>query len=74
LNDEEWRGMLNWDNITAYLPEQLKDVHALAVPLFPEYPNTVLIIAVMVIVLVVVAGQRTGRTKTDATPKTQLRT
>jgi hypothetical protein len=74
LNDEEWKDMLNWNNKTAYMPEQLKDVHALSVPLFPEYPNTVLIIAVMVIVLVVVAAQRMGRTKTDATRKTRLRT
>jgi hypothetical protein len=74
LNDEEWRGMLNWDNITAYLPEQLKDVHALAMPMLPEYPNTVLLIAVMVIALVVVAAKRIDRTKTDATRKTRLRT
>jgi hypothetical protein len=58
LNDEEWSEMLNWDNQTTYLPAWLKDVHALAAPITPEYPNPIMLTTAMAIILISAAATR----------------
>lgn len=63
LNDEEWQSMLNWDNQTAYLPAWLKDVHALADPIYPEFPNPIMLPAAMAIILIVVVATKRVKTK-----------
>ena len=63
LNDEEWSEMLNWNNQTAYLPAWLEDVHALAAPMYPEYPNPIMLTAATVIILIVVAAAKRVKTK-----------
>lgn len=65
LNDEEWRQMLNWNNLTAYLPEALKDVHALAEPITPEYPSIILAVAFMTMTLIIIIVKKRTKTKVN---------
>jgi hypothetical protein len=71
LNDDEWMGMLSWNNITAYLPSQLEDVEAFAAPMTPEYPTFIVPVAMTAIVLVAVVARK--RFKARARSKREIR-
>jgi hypothetical protein len=71
LNDEEWKQMLKWDNRTEYLPKWFRDIYAQAEPWAPEYPNIILLVAAMTLIVAVVAFRtRIKRKKTVIQVKT----
>ncbi len=71
LNDEEWKQMLKWDNRTEYLPKWFGDIYAQAEPWAPEYPNIILLVAAMTLIVAVVALRtRIKRKKTVLQVKT----
>jgi hypothetical protein len=71
LNDEEWKQMLKWDNRTEYLPKWFRDIYAQAEPWAPEYPNIILLVAAMTLIVAVVALRtRIKRKKTVLQVKT----
>ena len=55
LNDDEWKTMLTFNNRTVYLPEWVKSVYGINVPIFPEFTPMVMLVATVVIATVVVA-------------------
>ncbi len=65
LNDDEWKNMLEWENITDYLPTWLTDVYGYSDPYpAPEYPQTtLLIIAFGAITVGVVAYTKITKSK-----------
>ena len=55
LNDDEWKTMLTFNNRTVYLPEWVKSVYGINVPIFPEFTPMVMLAATIVIATMVVA-------------------
>jgi hypothetical protein len=55
LNDNEWKQMLAWDNRTEYLPKWFGDVYAQAEPWAPEYPTSIVLVAVMTLTVAIAA-------------------
>jgi hypothetical protein len=75
LNDKGWIQMLRQDNMTSYLPEQLKDVEAHGTPYSPKAPNMILLGAILIgpiliVAIAVVATMKKVRIK-SATKKSQ---
>jgi len=59
LNDNEWKEMLTWGNRSEYVPEWFKDVYGQAEPwAAPEFPNSALLPALMVLTAVVIMVTR----------------
>ena len=51
LNDDEWKQMLTWDNLSEYLPKWSGDLYAMAEPWAPEYPNVIAVVVVMTLAI-----------------------
>jgi hypothetical protein len=65
LNDDEWKEILTFENITSYLPEWLKDVYGSGEP-WPalEYPNAAIsAVGFPILTLAVLACARAVKTK-----------